>query len=70
VSFQLGSLKDMTAPTPLTLFAVDSVLVKAMWNYFLIHSDGSGGIHNPEFVFDVLWETELALEAWRTSLLP
>jgi hypothetical protein len=70
VSTQIGSLKDMTAPTPVTLFAVDSDLVKSLWNYFLLHADGSGGVHNPEFTFDVAYETQLRLQLWRASLAP
>ena len=33
------------------------VLAKAGWNYFLIHNDGSHGIHNPEFVNDIFVNT-------------
>jgi hypothetical protein len=69
VSLQIGSLKD-TSTTPATLLAVDSDVVKALWNYFLLHGDASGGIHNPEFAFEVIHQTELALTAWRSGLLP
>jgi hypothetical protein len=32
----------------------DPLLIKAGWNYGLIHNDGSGGIHNPSYAFGVL----------------
>lgn len=41
---ELGELYDFA----------DNRLVKAGWNYILVHSDGSEGVHNPTFVFDVL----------------
>ena len=37
-------------------------LVKAGWNYFLIHSDGSLGVHNPTFVMETLEDTIEELE--------
>ncbi len=67
VSFQLGSLKDMST-TPVTLFTFDSILVKGLWNYFLIHGDGSGGMHNPSFVLEVLANTRDELDLWRASV--
>jgi hypothetical protein len=68
VTFQLGSLKDMSTPTPLVIFPVDSDLVKGLWNYFLIHGDASGGMHNPSFVLEVLDATRVRLDLWRSSL--
>jgi hypothetical protein len=50
---QLGSLKD-NQPTPKPLYALTGNLVRASWNYFLIESDSSRGIHNPSFVTMVL----------------
>ena len=32
----------------------DESLPKAGWNYGLIHNDGSLGVHNPSFAFEVL----------------
>ncbi len=29
-------------------------IAKAVWNYFLIHGDGSDGVHNPDFTLKVL----------------
>jgi hypothetical protein len=40
----VGELKDLA----------DDRLPKAGWNWILAHNDGSDGIHNPTFVFDVL----------------
>ena len=39
------------------------VLIKSGWNYWLMHSDGSHGAHNPAFAFTVL-------EAARNALAP
>jgi len=33
---------------------VNNILGKAIWNYYLITNDSSGGIHNPSFIQDVL----------------
>jgi hypothetical protein len=38
------------------------VIVKASWNYFLFHSDGSKGVHNPRFARTVLGATLEALK--------
>jgi len=41
--------------TPVDLYSVaPDALPKAGWNYFLIHSDGSLGAHNPSWVLTVL----------------
>lgn len=50
--FQLGTLKNGAGTT--ALFPLTGTLVKAGWNYYLIHGDGSHGIHNPSFAFQVL----------------
>lgn len=39
----------------------DARLPKAGWNYFLVHNDGSHGVHNPSFVFEVLSASANAL---------
>ncbi len=56
--FQLGSLKT-TANATIAL--ANSNLVKGMWNYFLIHSDGSFGLHNPGFVLDTIAMTKFMI---------
>ena len=33
---------------------LDDPLGKAGWNWFLIHGDGSHGIHNPEYIMELL----------------
>jgi hypothetical protein len=38
----------------------DPNLIKAGWNWLLINNDGSLGVHNPDFAYDVM---ESALEA-------
>jgi len=53
--FQLGSLKNAANAN---FIPVTSNLVKGMWNYFLVHGDGSHGIHNPTFVLQVLANTK------------
>jgi hypothetical protein len=59
--FQLGSLKKTSDSS--TVFAANSVLVKALWNWYLLHGEGSKGIHNPSFEYDVLYATLLELRA-------
>lgn len=45
-------------PAPLTTVEIyaltDGKLAKAGWNYFLIHGDGSKGVHNPTWTLEVL----------------
>jgi hypothetical protein len=41
----------------------DEALPKAGWNYFLVHGDGSLGVHNPGFVFNVLEASNNAVSA-------
>lgn len=50
---EFGSLVDSPA---------GQIIAKAGWNYFLIHSDGSDGVHNPSFVLDVLRASVNALK--------
>ncbi|MBI4284268.1 MAG: carboxypeptidase regulatory-like domain-containing protein [Chloroflexi bacterium] len=47
-------LGDITTDGTTTVVAATDNLVKAGWNYFLIHGDSSKGIHNPAFVNAVL----------------
>jgi hypothetical protein len=47
VYLQGGSLKNAAAST--ALFSAGSDLMKAMWNYYYLHGDGTHGIHNPSF---------------------
>jgi hypothetical protein len=56
---QLGEVKD-AAGAP--VFATRDVVVRAAWNYFLFHSDGSEGVHNPRFARTVLGATLEALK--------
>lgn len=56
---QLGSVVD-SAGKPVV--PTTDPIVRAGWNYFLIHSDGSGGIHNPRFARTVLLATLDALK--------
>lgn len=42
-------LGDITTDGVKALIPVTDVLVKVGWNYFLIHGDGSEGVHNPAF---------------------
>lgn len=32
-------------------------IAKAAWNYFLLHSDSSNGVHNPSFYYDIIVAT-------------
>lgn len=34
--------------------AAGQIIAKAGWNYFLIEGDGSEGVHNPSFTFEIL----------------
>jgi hypothetical protein len=43
-------------------FATSDPLVRAGWNYYLVHSDGSFGVHNPRFVRQVILNTLDALK--------
>jgi len=45
---QIGAINDLT-------------IKKAYWNYRMIDSDGSKGMHNSKFAFDVLLKTKVAL---------
>jgi len=56
---QLGDVKD-AAGRPVV--PTNDPIVRAGWNYFLVHSDGSAGIHNPRFARTVLLATLEALK--------
>jgi hypothetical protein len=47
----------------------DPTLGKAGWNYFMIHSDKSEGVHNPAFVNSALDVTTFAVRNYNASLL-
>jgi hypothetical protein len=51
VQVQLG---DITTDGETPLIPASDLLVKAGWNYFLLHGDGSEGVHNPSFTLAVL----------------
>ncbi|MDD4859624.1 MAG: hypothetical protein PHR56_05400 [Dehalococcoidales bacterium] len=51
IEVQLG---DITTDGKTAIITLSDVLVRAGWNYFLIHGDASSGIHNPDFVEEVL----------------
>jgi hypothetical protein len=56
---QLG---DFTTDGAANLIPTASPLVRAGWNYFLIHGDGSKGVHNPSFTFSAVDSARAALE--------
>ena len=51
IQVQLG---DFTTDGKTAVIPATDVLVKAGWNYYLLHGDGSKGVHNPDFSDDVL----------------
>lgn len=59
VQVQLG---DFTTDGTAALIETSDPLVKAGWNYFLIHGDSSAGVHNPSFAMDVIQASIAALE--------
>ena len=44
------------------LIATTDPLIQAGWNYYLIHSDGSEGVHNPSFATSALTAATAALQ--------
>jgi hypothetical protein len=56
---QLG---DITTDGTMALVAPSDILVRVGWNYFLLHGDNSKGIHNPDFVWNVLEASKAAVE--------
>ena len=59
VEVQLG---DITSDGKAAIIPPADPLVKAGWNYFLLHGDGSEGIHNPSFSLDVIRASAAALK--------
>jgi hypothetical protein len=51
-----------TSVGTLVTSAKGQLIAKAAWNYFLIHGDGSHGIHNPDFTVKVLNAAKAALK--------
>jgi hypothetical protein len=51
VQVQLG---DVTSDGKTPIIAPSDNLVKAGWNYFLVHGDGSEGVHNPSWINQIL----------------
>ena len=51
IQVQLG---DITTDGKTAVLSPTDNLVKAGWNYFLLHGDGSEGVHNPAFAIDVI----------------
>ncbi len=56
-------VSEFTSDGTTKLIAYSDPLVKAGWNYFLIHGDNTKGIHNPTFVMTMLQNTINALNA-------
>jgi len=59
-NFTVGAWKASVATTFTnggTLALPADVLPKALWNYYLLHGDGSKGVHNPSFVYSVILAT-------------
>lgn len=57
---QMGDIKDASGKP---VFPTSDILVRAGWNYYLIHSDGSEGVHNPRFARDLLIRSLEAVKA-------
>jgi len=53
---------DIKDATGAMVFPTGDVVVRAMWNYFMTHSDGSEGVHNPRFARLVITATLDALK--------
>lgn len=53
---------DIRDASGAAVFPTGDVVVRAMWNYFMIHSDGSEGVHNPRFARLVIAATLDALK--------
>ncbi len=56
---QMGSVMDASNKP---VFPTSDAIVRAGWNYYLIHSDSSKGVHNPKFARSVLLVTLDALK--------
>jgi hypothetical protein len=55
-------IANITTDGETAVIAEDDPLVKVGWNYFLLHGDGSHGVHNPSFTMDVIRASLAALE--------
>ena len=42
-------------------YPMGQILTKASWNFWLLHGDGSEGVHNPSWTLDVINATKAAL---------
>lgn len=62
VTTLVGGLRVGSTSGSDRIFTNDSVLYQAGWNYFLLELDGSWGIHNPGFLFNVVDASINALE--------
>jgi hypothetical protein len=56
-------LADVTADGETAAIATSEPLVKAGWNYFLFHGDGSQGVHNASLSIDAMCTAIEALTA-------
>jgi hypothetical protein len=61
-SAALGNFYTDSPPTTKTFDLLKGVIAKANWNYSLVTQDGSRSIHNPSFVFEVISETQAAVQ--------
>jgi hypothetical protein len=59
IAVQMGDVRDSAGGNLTTnrVYGLGSNTLRAAWNYFLVHGDGTEGIHNPSFVFGVLAAT-------------
>jgi hypothetical protein len=55
-------MADITTDGETAVIAENDALVMAGWNYFLLHGDGSHGVHNPSFTLEVIRASIEALE--------
>ncbi len=60
IQAQMG---DITADGKTPLIPASDVLVKAGWNYHLVHYGSSNGVHNPSWVNDVIDASVRALDS-------
>ena len=45
-----------------------TTMSKALWNYLLVKQDGSFGVHNPSFAFEILKTTQAKVAGITTSI--
>jgi len=53
---------DIKDASGAVVFPTTDLIVRASWNYFMVHSDGSKGVHNPRFYRTVILATLDALK--------